>query len=160
WLGGPVRIPKLFDGRDKLFFFVNYEWVSSPSTITSTRTIMSPASEQGSFQYAGGPPVDPMAVAAENGQVARIDPVISRLLGDVRKSTAQGIVNSTTDPLTQTLVWQQSTKSKTTFPTVKIDYNVTTKHRFSASMTRNKLVSDPDTTNSMQQIYPGFPVQG
>ncbi|HEX9002611.1 MAG TPA: carboxypeptidase-like regulatory domain-containing protein, partial [Blastocatellia bacterium] len=24
-LGGPIRIPKIFDGRDKAFFFVNYE---------------------------------------------------------------------------------------------------------------------------------------
>ena len=27
--GGPIRIPKLFDGRDKAFFFVNYEGLRS-----------------------------------------------------------------------------------------------------------------------------------
>ena len=31
-IGGPVWIPRLWDGRDKMFFFVNYEWVSSPGT--------------------------------------------------------------------------------------------------------------------------------
>src|SRR5882724_7506335 len=114
-LGGPVRIPKLFNGRDKLFFFVNYEWVSSPGTSTSTRTIMSPLSEQGTFQYTGGPNVDLMALAARNGQVAKIDPLVAKLLGDVRKSTATtGVVNSTTDPLTQPFVWQQPITSRTT----------------------------------------------
>jgi hypothetical protein len=160
-LGGPIRIPKLFNGRDKLFFFVNYEWVSSPGTNTATRTIMSPRSEQGIFQYSGGPNVDLLALASKNGQTARIDPLVAKLLGDVRKSTTTtGVVNSTTDPLTQSFVWQQPTTSKTTFPTVRLDYNVNSSNRLSASFTRNHLVSDPDTTNSVQAVYPGFPVHG
>jgi hypothetical protein len=159
-IGGPVRIPKLFNGRDKLFFFVNYEWVSSPGNSNQTKTIMSPLSEQGIFQYAGGPNVDLMALAAKNGQIAKIDPTVARLLGDVRKSTSGGVVNNTTDPLTQQLVWQQPTKSKTTYPTVKIDYNLNSKHSISGSYTRNKLLSDPDTTNSMQANFPGFPIHG
>lgn len=159
-LGGPIRIPKLFNGRDKLFFFVNYEWVSSPGTSTSTRTIMSPLSEQGVFQYAGGPNIDLMALAARNNQTSKIDPLVAKLLGDVRKSTAGGVVNATTDPLTQSFAWQQGTTSKTTFPTVRIDYNVTTNHRLTGSITQNHLISDPDTTNSVQAVYPGFPAHG
>jgi len=31
-LGGPVRVPKLFDGRDKLFFFVDYMRYNKPSS--------------------------------------------------------------------------------------------------------------------------------
>jgi hypothetical protein len=130
-LGGPVRIPKLFNGRNKLFFFVNYEWVSSPGTSTNTRTIMSPLSEQGIFQY-GSSRVDLMALAAGNGQVAKIDPLVAKLLGDVRKSTGTtGVVNSTTDPLTQSFTWQQPTTGKTKYPTGRIDYNVTANHRVS-----------------------------
>ncbi len=158
--GGPVRIPGLYDGRDKFFFFVNYEWVSSPGTLTNTRTIMSPLSETGIFQYAGGAPVDLMALAAKNGQVARIDPIVAKLLADVRSSTSQGSVAPTTDPLTQSFTWQQPSSSTTNFPTVRVDYNVTQKHRVSFSMTRNHLISDPDSTNSDQRVYPGFPVHG
>jgi hypothetical protein len=159
-LGGPVIIPKIYNGRDKLFFFVNYEWISSPGTLTQNKTIMTPLSEQGVFQYAGGPNVDLMALAAKNGQTAKIDQNIGRLLADVRKSTSQGVVNNNTDLLTQTFTWQQPTASKTTYPTVRIDYNVTTNHRLTGSVTRNHLVSDPDTTNSMQTNYPGFPIHG
>ena len=159
-IGGPVRIPKLFDGRNKLFFFVNYEWLSAPGSNNSTRTIMSPLSEQGVFQYSGGPSVDLMGLAAKNGQISKIDPTVARLLADVRKSTSGGVLNNTTDPLTQQLVWQQPVKSKTTYPTVKIDYNLSSRHTISGSYTRNKLLSDPDTTNSYQAVYPGFPVHG
>src|SRR5215471_10764664 len=160
-LGGPVWIPKILNGHNKLFFFVNYEWVSSPGTTTSTRTIMSPLSEQGIFQYTGGANVDLMALAARNGQVSKIDPLIARLLGDVRKSTGTtGVVNATTDPLTQSFAWQQPTTNRTTYPTGRLDYNVTSKHRLSASLTQNHILSDPDTTNSIQTVYPGFPVHG
>ena len=160
-LGGPVRIPKLFNGHDKLFFFVNYEWVSSPGSVSNSRTIMSPLSEQGIFQYSGGPNVDLMALAARNGQVSKVDPFVGRLLGDVRKSTTlSGVLNATTDPLTQTLTWQQPTSNRTTYPTGRLDYNVTSKHRLTASLTQNHILSDPDTTNSAQVVYPGFPVHG
>ncbi len=159
-LGGPVRIPKLFNGRDKLFFFVNYEEVRSPGTNTQTKTIMSPLSEQGIFQYSGTP-VNLMTLASAYGQVATIDPLVAKLLADVRQSTTTtGVVNANTDPLTQSFTWQQPTHNKTTYPTVRVDYNVTTNHRLTGSFTRNKLLSDPDTTNSMQTNFPGFPIHG
>src|SRR5262249_53514696 len=129
-------------------------------SVNNTRTIMSPLSEQGIFQYTAGANVDLMALAARNGQVAKIDPIISRLLGDVRKSTSGGVVNATTDPLTQSFVFQQNTTNRTTYPTGRIDYNVTAKHRLTASLTQNHVISDPDTTNSVQAVYPGFPVHG
>ncbi len=158
-IGGPISIPGLYNGRDKAFFFVNYEQLRSPGAITNTRTIMSPGSEQGLFQYGGGT-VDLLALAAKNGQIARIDPTVAKLLSDVRSSTTQGTVNATTDPLTQSLVWQATTKNTTTYPTVRLDYNLSSKHRVTFTTTRNHILSDPDTTNSRQPSFPGFPVHG
>ena len=168
--GKPTAKPRLFQDqpggrvggpiwRDKAFFFVNYEWISSPGTNTANRTIMSPLSEQGKFQYAGGT-VDLMALAAKNGHASTIDPVVAKLLADVRSTTGKGTVTTTIDPLTQTFAWAQPTESKTTYPTVRLDYNITTNHRLTGSGTYNHLVSDPDTGNGMQRIFPDFPVHG
>src|SRR5687767_14642190 len=41
-IGGPIRFPKLFDGRDKAFFFVNYEEYRLPEKTSRTRNILSP----------------------------------------------------------------------------------------------------------------------
>jgi hypothetical protein len=158
-IGGPISIPGVYSGRDKAFFFVNYEQLRSPGAIANTRTIMSPGSEQGLFQYAGGT-VDLMALAAKNGQLAKIDPLVGKLLADVRASTSQGVLNATTDPLTQQLVWQATTHNTTTYPTVRLDYNLSSKHRVTFTTTRNHILSDPDTTNSRQPSFPGFPAHG
>ena len=37
--GGPITIPGIFSGRDKAFFFFNYEESRSPRLITRSRTI-------------------------------------------------------------------------------------------------------------------------
>ena len=119
---------------------------------------MSPLSEQGMFQDAGGT-VDLMALAAKNGHVSTIDPVVAKLLADVRSTTGKGTVTTSIDPLAQTFAWPQPTESTTTYPTVRLDYNITSNHRVTGSGTYNHLVS-PDTGNGMQRIFPGLPVHG
>ncbi len=153
-VGGPII-------KDKAFFFVNYELIDTPGSRGDTRTIMSPLSERGVFQYGSGRSVDLFAVAQANGQTSTIDPLIEAQLAAVRAATqTTGTVSNLTDPLTQSYFWQQSTKGTTKYPTVKVDYNLTSNHRASFSTTRNMLLSNPDTTNSRQQVFPGFPFHG
>lgn len=38
-VGGPVRIPKLYNGRDKLFFFFAFEGLKDSSPVTTTTTV-------------------------------------------------------------------------------------------------------------------------
>src|SRR5205823_4394034 len=49
--GGPIRIPHLYNGRDKAFFFVNYEEYRLPERASRTRTILSQQATNGVFQY-------------------------------------------------------------------------------------------------------------
>ena len=105
--GGPIVIPGLWNGRNKAFFFVNYEESRSPGGNTENRTLLHPRAEQGWFRYTAGGQTREVNVlslaAAERLRRRRIDPTIGRLLGDIRSSTAGSTVVDNTDPLTQQL---------------------------------------------------------
>ena len=94
--GGPILIPGLFDGRNKAFFFVNYEEVPSPGGVSRDRNILNPLAQRGIFTYipTGGAAqqVDLLALAAANGVTSTPDPLVANLLRDIRSSTSGGSV--------------------------------------------------------------------
>jgi hypothetical protein len=48
-LGGPIRIPKVLNGKDRLFFMSNFEGFKSRTTTTSLATTMTAAMRTGDF---------------------------------------------------------------------------------------------------------------
>ena len=52
-LGGPVMIPKLYNGRNKTFFFGSYEKLNQKALSPGTSTVMTAAMESGDFSALG-----------------------------------------------------------------------------------------------------------
>ena len=48
-VGGPVRIPKLFNGKDRLFFMANYEAFRQRRQVQATYTVPTAAMQGGNF---------------------------------------------------------------------------------------------------------------
>src|SRR5262245_48261486 len=88
--GGPIKIPKLYDGRDKAFFFVNYEQFRLATSQAQNRTLLSPDAQRGIFKYTGGPAggVDLLDLAARRGFTSTMDPTIKNLLAEIRSAAA------------------------------------------------------------------------
>lgn len=161
-LGGPIYIPKLFDGRDKAFFFFNWEWFSQPIQVNRTRTILHPLAQQGVFQYntaAGTRQVNLLTLAAASGQVSAIDPTMAKLFADIRSASegSGGGITALADPNVQRLTYSPGGESFRYFPTVRIDVNATSNHRLSFTGRYNMFDSTPDFLNSREPRYPGFP---
>jgi hypothetical protein len=160
-IGGPIMLPG-FNGRNKGFFFVNYEELRQPSQIRRTRQIFNPDSERGVFRYstaAGVQTVNLFDLATRSGQTATPDPIISRLLTDIRNATAkEGSVRDLTDPLYQEYSYQVPTQSMNHYPTVRLDYQLSARHRLTWSMNTQYFGGGPDTTNNREAYFPGFPV--
>src|SRR3954452_11470009 len=91
-VGGPISLPKLFDGKDKAFFFLNYEEFRLPEQQLRQRTVLSPLAQQGIFTTSSGAQVNVLNLASAHGFTATADPTIAALLSDIRASTAQGSV--------------------------------------------------------------------
>jgi hypothetical protein len=93
-LSGPVRVPKLFNGRDRLFFMSNFEGFKSRRTDLGLYTTPPDSWRHGDFSSFKTPLYDPMSrTIGPNGQVtatvfpgnhidpARFDPISLKLLG-------------------------------------------------------------------------------
>jgi hypothetical protein len=82
-LDGPVRIPKLFNGRDRLFFTANYESFRQRRNFNGIYTVPTPAMTGGDFSGLSALIYDPQTKAPFPGNVIptnRIDPISKKLL--------------------------------------------------------------------------------
>ncbi|MBI4478248.1 MAG: carboxypeptidase regulatory-like domain-containing protein, partial [Acidobacteria bacterium] len=159
--GGPISIPGLFDWRGKAFFFVNYEEFRQPQQLTRTRNILSATAQAGLFRYTAGGvtrEVNLLALAAARGLTSTVDPTIAKLLADIRAATTTtGAYIERSDPNVQGYTFNVDRRSLNRFPTVRLDYNVTDRHRLTGSWNYATFLSIPDTLNNRDPVFPGFP---
>jgi hypothetical protein len=69
--GGPIYIPRLYDGRNRSFFFVNYEGVREGNGISNTNSVPTAKMRNGDFSEVGNPIFNPFSVRTVNGVPTR-----------------------------------------------------------------------------------------
>lgn len=181
-LGGPISIPKLFSGRDKAFFFVNYEEFRLPErSPIRTRTILSPLAQSGIYRFNAAaayvPPAGSGITCAPSGTsqvcsfnvLARAaslgnpgmpgttDPTISGLLTQIRNSSSGFTVVNTGDPNLQQFSFQNPGGQVRKFPTVRFDFNLTKNHHVENIWNYQQFRSQVDFLNGVDPAFPGFP---
>jgi hypothetical protein len=70
-LGGPVRIPKLFNGKNRLFFMTNFEEFNSRTTTSTLGTVLTAAMRGGDFSQV------PTALANPNSRTGTYPNVLA-----------------------------------------------------------------------------------
>ena len=161
--GGPIVIPGLYDGRNKAFFFFNFERLYQPSSATRTRTMLRPEAQAGLFGYnvtVGGAQqrqtVDLIALA--RGQRPDLRAGSRRWSGllDKIRSGAQstGTINDTGAGNTLQYVFQSEALGNQYAPTGRVDINVTDNHRLSGSYWWQRFTSTPDLLNNVDPRSP------
>ncbi len=183
-VGGPIMLPKKlfgpvgFDGRSRAFFFVNYEEFRQPTQITRQRTIFSPDTQQGIFQYnrtVNKVPtiqkVNLLDLAAKSNCApagapavpctTTIDPVVQNLLADIRNST-QGIggIQQLNDPNLQRFTFANNSAGKRYYPTIRLDFNLSEKHQLENVYNYQNYLTTVDTLNNVDPAFPAFPNLG
>ena len=186
-VGGPISIPGLFSGKDRAFFFVNYEEYRLPEKSSPrTRTILNPLAQQGihrftttSATYAGAPPagvtclptppnftcsVNVLQMAANFSPtlIGSIDPTIGTLLGDMRSSLAgvNAIFLQTSNPNLQQATFFNPGGQTRKFPTVRFDFTIAKNHHIENIWNYQQFRSQVDFLNNVDPAFPGFPNLG
>ena len=83
-LGGPVMLPKLYDGRDRTFFFGSYqETITHRVSSAATEYVPTAAERQGNFQGTGIIVIDPttgLPFANDTIPTSRLDPAAQQFI--------------------------------------------------------------------------------
>lgn len=81
-IGGPVLIPKIYNGKDRTFFFFSYEGLRESRASTTSNLIVPTAAERnGDFSASARKPTDPITRALFPGNIiprSRLDPAALR----------------------------------------------------------------------------------
>ena len=142
-IGGPITIPKVINGKDKLFFFVAYQGQRQSQTVfTDQSTAFTPAELGGDFSLSNtsrtGP--DPQVVTfLQNNPWFQSNPDLAAkgIIDPARiNSVAGNYIKANLIPTSPTGVILPSAGSTFTTDelTGKIDYNITAKHHLSATL--------------------------
>jgi hypothetical protein len=171
-LGGPIKIPKIYDGHDRTFFFFSFEQFRQSAFTTNTQAIVpTPAQRNGDFSAAlssvcNGPDpagqkvclneiFDPNTQKQVGGSqvrdpfpnntipMNRIDPTAAIIQNMIPLPNTPGLINYTAPGYLNF--------RHTTIPSLKIDHNISSKMKFAAYYSATKTFSPQ--TNGFPQPF-------
>ncbi len=144
--------------RNRLFFFVNFEALPQPGSTSQSTTILTPDAQAGKFTYirtdGQSQTVNLLQAASAAGLPNAIDPTVAGILSQVNssQSSASNFLPISGKPFSQTMFWNQTTKTLTLYPTARVDYQISDKITWHASWN----LRYQNITGS-QPPYPGSP---
>lgn len=170
--GGPIPFPHFGEGgpfwhsgKDKAFFFVNYEQFRLPGSIARTRTVLNQDAQNGTFRYIVGTETrsaNLFQLAGNAGQINSIDPTVNGVLNEIRAATATtgAFTAIPTDPNRQLYSFQNITNSERNFTAVRVDVNFHKNHSAEFVMNRQNFLPSIDTINGGDPPFPGGSAYG
>jgi hypothetical protein len=150
-VGGPVRVPHLYNGRDKTFFFVNYDRTVNPSSTLATETVPTAAQRMGDLSNAlatvdaNGKTRTPQKIfeptgtsspAFEKNQVGPIDPAAAKILALLPLPNTVGTYDPTNNRYTGNWTSLQNLTGHNVKFVARADEVVTPKDRVSFNVFR------------------------
>ncbi len=93
-IGGPIIIPKLYDGKNKTFFYAYYDGFRNRQGITMATTVPTAAQTAGNFNGVSPPPHQPRTTQPFPGNQVPVNPITAKLLALYPSSTTGSFSSS------------------------------------------------------------------
>jgi hypothetical protein len=137
--GGPIRIPHLYNGRDKTFFFVNYDYTITPNSSLVTQTVPTAAQRTGDLSNSPQKIYQPGGTSTPqftNNQVGPIDPAAAKILALLPLPNTIGTYDAVNNRYTGNWTSLQNLTGHIQRIVVRVDENLTQKDRLSFNVYR------------------------
>ncbi len=126
-IGGPVSIPKLYNGKNKTFFFINYEGLRQAAPFAHTSSVPSGAYATGDFSASPTPVYNPTTKTKFPGNkipASMLDPAALKILSSVPAPNSPGTYNKTDNIYTNNYVSVGSGHPTTNTGLARLDESV------------------------------------
>lgn len=148
-------------GKNKRFFFVNYEEFRQPESLSRTRRVLTPEAQSGIYSYISGGvtrTANVFQIAAANGQLATPDPTVAAVYNRIR-AAIQGapLVDVTNAPNVKDFNFTPTSSQLRKFLAMRFDFNITKNHSLEVVLNRQKFDGTKDFLNAREERFPGFP---
>ncbi|MBI1896227.1 MAG: TonB-dependent receptor [Acidobacteria bacterium] len=138
-VGGPVWIPRLYNGRDRTFFFFNYEGLRRRQPFNNLRTVPVNDLRGGDFSASPVPVHDPLTGAQFPGNripASRIDPAAARIMSLLPQPNSPGTLDRNNNRQINNYLNAGSTAPTDNQITARIDHAVGSSTRLFGRLTR------------------------
>lgn len=131
---GPIR-------KDKLFVFGSYAEQYIPGSFTASNGYLTPDAQTGNFTYTGTDGnvytqnVLDIAHSYQTSLPGTVNSVVGTQLSAINGAVSSGTTSSGSDKNVNTVTWNNSNTNTYYFPSVRVDYDATSKIRMSLSWT-------------------------
>ena len=168
-VGGPIPFVNFGEGvgafesgKNKRYFFVNYEQFRLPGSVTRQRTVLNAAAQTGAFNYVpttgGTASVNVFTLAGNAGLANTIDPTVNTALNEIQAATT-GTGSFTTISALELnrrfFNFQNQAKGYREFLAIRFDFNITKNHSFEYVQNRQNFHPSIDTINGADMNFPG-----
>ncbi len=155
-LGGPVLIPKLYNGKNKTFFFINYEGLIQASAYNLTSTVPYGPYATGNFSASPTVIYNPTTKAPFQGNIipsGMIDQAAMKILDLVPAPNSSGVLNKTDNIVTNNFVSIGSSHPTTNTGMARLDESITNSLRVFGTFVHFNNYSP------IQPTFPGSPLE-
>jgi hypothetical protein len=145
FLGGPISIPKLYNGHNRSFFFLSYEGLRLPREVVLTENVPSTAFRQGDLSSVSTPIYNPATGQPFPNNQIPVNPVSARVLQLLFPVANAGAADSQTFNYVQNFPEPISSNQGD----LRLDQNINSKQTVFSRFTykRRAVVSAPTSSN-------------
>src|SRR5262245_59817333 len=147
--GGPVYLPKLYNGKDRTFFFVSVDYRRQPSTTVANSMVLTQEARAGRFRYIVTDNVQREVNLLAVGAVSALNPVTGQLLGKTPLPNNFDVGDGLNIGGYRFALGSQNDTDRYT---LRLDHKLSQKHQLEASYNMNSRFTGPFSI-----LFPGLP---